>query len=138
MGRRRHYSRLGSRGKDVQSAVWLIGLGILFLTGKWWPGILILIGISMVVETLARGWSVVDTPPAPPPPAPPPPVFQTPSAVSETPAFSSRPVETPPAPRKARLPDLCPNCGAPPRTLAQRGDDPGLCPYCGALIGKLE
>ncbi len=138
MGRRRRYSQLGSRGQDVQSAIWLIGLGILFLTGKWWPGILILIGVSMVVGTLARGWSVIDTPPAPPPA---PPSFSTPPVMTAPPVFSTAPVETPPsppAPRAARLPDLCPNCGAPPRTLAQRGGDPALCPYCGALIGKLE
>ena len=40
--------------KNVIAAVWLIGLGILFLIGYIWPGILILIGITMIVNTTMR------------------------------------------------------------------------------------
>ncbi len=29
---------------------WLIGLGILFATRTWWPGILVLFGIALVVH----------------------------------------------------------------------------------------
>lgn len=141
MRRRDRFSGRAYRGQDVQSAIWLIGLGILFLTGKWWPGILILVGISMVVGTFARGWSVIDAspPPAAPPP-PPSPTFRASPAAAEPPAFPAAPAERPKpaAPRTARLPDLCPNCGAPPRTLAQRGENPALCPYCGAEIGSLN
>ncbi|HAL15779.1 MAG TPA: hypothetical protein DCP32_03195 [Anaerolineaceae bacterium] len=39
---------------NVIAAVWLIGLGILFLIGYIWPGILILIGITMIVNTTMR------------------------------------------------------------------------------------
>ncbi len=32
--------------RSIHAAVWLIGLAILFWTGNWWPGILVLIAIS--------------------------------------------------------------------------------------------
>jgi hypothetical protein len=38
----------------LQGAVWLIGLAILFATGTIWPGILILIGASMLLGALVR------------------------------------------------------------------------------------
>lgn len=130
--RYRSYSRAG----EIQGAIWLIGLGILFLTGKWWPGIIIVIGLSMVAGALAREWGAAEPVVEPPPP---PPAFPAapPPASPPAPAFQAAPQPTPAAPpvRSARLPDLCPNCGAPPRTLAQRGGDPGLCPYCGSDIG---
>jgi hypothetical protein len=36
-------------------AVWLIGLGILFLTKTFWPGILVLIGITSFLQYAGRG-----------------------------------------------------------------------------------
>lgn len=38
----------------LQSAIWLIGIGILFLTGDWWPGILIVIAISILAELVLQ------------------------------------------------------------------------------------
>lgn len=38
----------------IQGSVWLIGLAILFATDKLWPGILILIGLSMIGGALVR------------------------------------------------------------------------------------
>jgi hypothetical protein len=38
-------------------AVWLIGLGILFLTGEFFPGILVLIGITSYLNANAHGRS---------------------------------------------------------------------------------
>jgi hypothetical protein len=38
----------------LQGAVWLIGLAILFATDRLWPGILILIGLSMIGGALVR------------------------------------------------------------------------------------
>jgi len=42
----------------ISSGVWLIGFGVLFATGYWWPGILILCGITAIVEgwALGQGW----------------------------------------------------------------------------------
>ena len=36
----------------MQSAIWLVGLAILFWTGYWFPGILILVAISGVTQAL--------------------------------------------------------------------------------------
>jgi hypothetical protein len=38
----------------IQGAVWLIGLAILFATDQFWPGILILVGLSIVAGALVR------------------------------------------------------------------------------------
>lgn len=121
-GSRRY--RLSSQARDAQNAIWLIGLGVLFFTGRWWPGILIVIGVSMVVGALVRRLELPDAPPpplaSPPPPAP-------------APAGPAAPIHTvPPAPRPRRLPDQCPYCGAPPRSLPQRDINPNLCPFCGS------
>ncbi len=42
----------------ITSAVWLIGLGLLITTGRWWPGILVLLGVSSIVQGFVkgRGW----------------------------------------------------------------------------------
>jgi hypothetical protein len=49
------------RANAVTGGVWLIGLGILFATHFWWPGILFLIGITAIVEGSARGggWQAI-------------------------------------------------------------------------------
>ena len=33
----------------ITGGVWLIGLAVLFMTGWWWPGILVLVGISSLL-----------------------------------------------------------------------------------------
>lgn len=38
----------------LQELVWLIGLAVLFGTGTFWPGILILIGLSIIAGALAK------------------------------------------------------------------------------------
>ncbi len=46
------------RADAVDSAVWLIGIGVLFATGYWWPGIMFLLGIASIVQGFVegRGW----------------------------------------------------------------------------------
>jgi hypothetical protein len=53
MPRQRH--RHGHRQNDSIGAVWLIGLGLLFLTGHFFPGILFLIGITSFLKHSGRG-----------------------------------------------------------------------------------
>ncbi len=43
------------RANAVTGGIWLIGLGVLFATEFWWPGILLLIGITAIVQGSARG-----------------------------------------------------------------------------------
>jgi hypothetical protein len=42
----------------ISSAVWLVGIGVLIVTGWWWPGIMFLIGISAIVQgfVVGPGW----------------------------------------------------------------------------------
>jgi hypothetical protein len=42
----------------ITSAVWLVGIGVLIVTGWWWPGIMFLIGAGAIVQGLVagRGW----------------------------------------------------------------------------------
>lgn len=53
--------------KNVIAAVWLIGLGLLFMVDYIWPGILILIGITMIVNATMHEEPTVLPPTAPTP-----------------------------------------------------------------------
>lgn len=124
-------------GPQLKGAIWMIGLGILFLTGDWWPGIMILIGISAIVEGLWRNpeprqkpaWEWDRPTPAQPqekpeqPPAPP---------VASAPA----PAPTDPAPRLDLVPSNCPSCGAPVRGMELKwtSSQTATCNYCGSTI----
>ncbi|HEX6287983.1 MAG TPA: zinc ribbon domain-containing protein [Herpetosiphonaceae bacterium] len=46
-----------AHNKEIGGAVFLIGLGILFLTGRFWPGILVLIGLTAFINEGMRGHS---------------------------------------------------------------------------------
>ena len=43
------------RANAVTGGIWLIGLGVLFATRFWFPGILFLAGITAIVQGSARG-----------------------------------------------------------------------------------
>jgi hypothetical protein len=38
----------------ITTGIWLIGIGVLFATHFWWPGILILVAVTSIVQ----GWSL--------------------------------------------------------------------------------
>jgi hypothetical protein len=42
--------------RAILGGIWLIGLGILFATRFWWPGILFLIGITAILEGWLNGY----------------------------------------------------------------------------------
>ncbi len=107
------------------AAIWMIGLGVLFLWGHWWPGILVLIGLSMIVGAFSR-------PPAPRP-------FDEPFDENRRPY----PPPPPPAPapptdyhRVDLLPATCPRCGAPVRAYEVKwsGSQAASCAYCGSKL----
>jgi len=124
----------------AQSAIWLIGLGVLFLTGWWWPGILIVIGLSMVAGALLRADAPAATERSPEAPAIPPSLATPPTPfVASTPERVVLQAESLETTRPVRLPDICPYCGAPPRTLPARDPaNPYACPYCGANLQALS
>ncbi len=139
MNRHHHYYRnQRSWHGGVHSGVWLIGLAILFLTGLWWPGILVLVGISMVLQWVFSKDSSPDvfeqapqSPPAQVPPVAPASVaapVTPPAPVSFTPAQQYHPVTA--------LPSACPHCGGPVRAneVKWSGAQAAACAYCGSVL----
>ena len=106
---RHGHHRFGGRPKALSSAIWLIGIGVLMLTGDWWPGILVLVGLSMVVEAVFKDkWQnpeiETETPPFETPP--PTPTVNTPPVVpSQTESISATYIY-----RSDLLPANCPRC----------------------------
>jgi hypothetical protein len=43
------------RASSISGGIFLIGLGVLLITGWWWPGILLVIGLSGGAELIFRG-----------------------------------------------------------------------------------
>jgi hypothetical protein len=120
--------------KSVQSGIWLIGIGVLLLTGYWWPGILILIGLSM----LANAMMPEDTPARVEMPAPT--VAVDESGASMTPEGGIPPAlgegysPEPAAHSTAVLPGSCPMCGGPVLAMENElewiGYQSARCPWC--------
>ncbi len=116
--------------RSIHAAVWLIGLAILFWTGDWWPGILVLIAISAIVEALIRRYvpGAVE-------------VEEAAGSAATLPVASASPDAAPaqPAPREHRLellPSICPGCGGPIRghEVKWTGVQSADCPYCGVNL----
>ena len=132
----RRYRRYGYGGPPIarpwrafRSAFWMIGLAFLFFWGHWWPGILILVGIDIVLGMVFRAgaqtWN--QNPPPPFDPTPMPTMPMTPAAAA--------PVADP-IHRTDLLPSNCPNCGAPIRTneVKWTGNQAASCGYCGTNL----
>lgn len=43
------------RASGISGGIFLIGLGMLLITGWWWPGIMLVIGLSGGAEQIFRG-----------------------------------------------------------------------------------
>ncbi len=141
--------------KNIIAAIWLIGLGILFMVNYIWPGILILIGLTMIVRAtmtdeatiIPPGTSGVSTGPKAEIIEP---IDVTARAVEEKPevtaydppeAGSGEPLPAVLASEGDRLflanqlPKLCPACNAPLRENAEKltwhGDNSVSCMFCG-------
>lgn len=137
--------------KNVIAAVWLIGLGLLFMVNYIWPGILILIGITMIVnatmheeptvmpptdDTLRQAQRTAPNPLAEPVEA----RVADPSTSTATAALgeSLPAVLASEAERLylvSKLPENCPACGAPMRANAEKltwhEDNSLSCGFCG-------
>jgi hypothetical protein len=127
MSKHEHKPKLVGPWRNLHGAVWLIGLAILAWRGWWWPGILVLVALSMVLEALLMMVA--------------PQAFEKEAQPASPPPVALPPAPLPPAPqglehRLELLPSVCPNCGGPIRghevkwTGAQSAD----CPYCGANL----
>ncbi len=124
---------MGRPRPDIHAGVWLIGLAVLFLTGLWWPGILVLVGISMVLQWVFSQESPKafepERTPAPRPPVPP--ATPAPAPVSPIVVTQATPVRP-----VGALPSACPRCGGPVRAYEVKWTGPrsALCAYCGSVL----
>ncbi len=124
MGGRERRKKLVGPWRNLHGAVWVIGLAILAWKDWWWPGIMVLIAISLVIEAILMQVA--------------PQAFETEEAVSSPSSTSSSPA---PAAAVAEhrlelLPTICPNCGGPIRghEVKWTGVQSADCPYCGANL----
>jgi len=132
MPRFNRHHHFGHRGRPILGGVWMIGLGFLFLTGHWWPGILVLVGISIVIGAFQK-----ETQPQifersePPPVQPPAPAPQNPRPAQP---ITITPVET--SYRSDLLPSNCGQCGAPVRSRDVKWltSKSAACAYCGSAL----
>lgn len=125
-GRFRYGPRFARPWRPFHGAIWLIGLGLLFLFGHFWPGILLLIGLSMILEAVFRG-------PAPQWPQNPPPMA---GPVPSPTAPTAAPAPVAPTDQSDLLPANCPRCGGPIRSYEVKwmGPQSAACPYCGSNL----
>ena len=127
MGKKESKTKLTGPWRNIHGAVWLIGLAILALKGWWWPGILVLVAISMIIEAAIKRYA--------------------PSAYVEDPdsndiSSGSQPATLPtaagtiPQRRLELLPRTCPGCGGPIRgsDVKWTGDQSADCPFCGVNL----
>lgn len=97
--------------QQVQAAIWLIGLAILFWQGWIFPGILVLVAISGITQALIMAYVKRQE--------------------------STQALE---AARELHLPPSCPNCGGPitPQSVRWTGTRTAQCPFCGAALKVTE
>jgi hypothetical protein len=43
------------KASQIGAGVWFVGLGFLFISGWWWPGIMFVIAASILARTIAEG-----------------------------------------------------------------------------------
>jgi hypothetical protein len=119
MSRREHDGKLVGGWRSLHAIIWLAGLAVLGWTGWWWPGIFVLIVISIAYEAILRQFA--------------PRAFEAPEP--EAPPFSGPISPPPPFVREHQaelLPSTCPNCGGPIRghEVIWTGPQSADCPYC--------
>lgn len=115
---------------QIHTAIWLIGIAILAWRGWWWPGILVLVALSVLLEGFVRARypqqseEVAESIPS---------VNPVTSAALPVPAA---PPTTETEKPTNRYPARCPSCGAPVKI--QTTQSTGECAYCGAHIAPIH
>jgi hypothetical protein len=120
--------------QTIHGVIWIIGIYFLWTRGWWWPGLLILVGISFLYEAILRSFvpgAYEEEKPvaanAPERMVPPAEVIPPPAAISTAPVQEHR-IDL--------LPQVCPGCNAPVRSyeLKWTGVQSANCAYCGTNL----
>jgi hypothetical protein len=107
--------------------VWLIGLAILALKGWWWPGILVLVAISTLVEAAFPREEKEKADNA----------EEIPGNTGQSATTYTAPAPMASnTPRLDLLPTNCPRCGAPLHGVDVKwtSDRSADCPFCGSHL----
>lgn len=126
--------------KGVIAGIWLIGLGILFLFNFIWPGILILIGLSMVATAVMpapkREMPAIPAAPAPPASEQPPAEKPSEGLIEPLPPVLAEKADM--IYKQSLLPETCPACGGPVKQNAAQvvwnDEHTAVCPFCAAKL----
>jgi len=126
--------KLAEPWQSIHGAIWMIGLAILFWQGWFWPGILVLVGVSALLEGVMR----VAIPGASVDEAPLHRVHTSDDIPTPEPAVASS--EADHQQRVDLLPATCPGCGAPVSDQNVRWTGPRVaeCVYCGMPMSVRE
>jgi hypothetical protein len=124
MDKQKQKPKLVGPWRNLHGAVWLIGLAILAWQDWWWPGILVLVALSMALEGLLMVYA--------------PQAFEK-EVQPASPAPEATPLTSTPSTAEHRLellPSVCPTCGGPIRghDVKWTGPQSADCPYCGANL----
>ena len=130
MDKKEHRKKITGPWANIQKALWLFGLAVLAIKGWWWPGILILVGLSLILEAILMRFA--------------PHAFgeenQVGTVGSDDAVESSLTSELPAATgmdhRVELLPPNCPKCGGPIKghEVKWTGINTADCPYCGISL----
>ncbi|MEI6288972.1 MAG: hypothetical protein WCP19_00940 [Chloroflexota bacterium] len=131
---RRHPFRSGRRKNPLIGAVWLIGMGLLILTKHIWPGILVLIGITIILSSFSKNSEDI-------------PEFRNSNLPGIDPFTEHQPsmpviitkTDKKPAEQtdvRPGLPSNCSKCGAPviADDVKWKDSKSAACPYCGSTL----
>ena len=96
--------------EQLQGVVWMLGIAILAWQGWWWPGILVLVAISALVQGYAE-------------------IMQR----REKEALKAAKLEKD---QVVSLPDICSNCGSPVDSAKVKWTTPtsATCSFCGSAL----
>lgn len=123
--------------RNLEGVIWMVGLAILAIKGWWWPGIMVLVAISAVYESVLTMIFPDLEPEVPVPPIPPvaPAAPIPPTPTGYTTDASPQPDFTPKY-QINLLPTNCPRCGAPARghDVHWTSEHSADCGFCGASL----
>ena len=127
MDKSKEKRRLVGPWRNLHGAIWLVGLAILAWQDWWWPGILVLAALSLVLEGVLMQYA--------------PQAFEKMQPSSSPSPVVAAPMPSSPAPSASEhrfdlLPSVCPKCGGPIRghEVKWTGSQSADCPYCGASL----